>query len=207
MTKNIRWQLVLALMLLPAAAFAQFPVTAGHSPIVTASLGYSYLTLPIPSSTRIDLAGVGASITAEFRTRFGAKADFNYVQTENTLGTGQRSSVMSYMLGPMYYPVHSERLTLYVQALAGESRVTSIVPVGVGGYDIGNVAGPSWAIGAGIEHNISASIAIRMETDYLHTSYLNSTALFIGQSDLRLASSLVYRWGGLSEGRREHRRF
>jgi opacity protein-like surface antigen len=207
MARNIIWQLVLVLILFPASALAQSPVTAVYRPVVTAGLGYSYVSLPVAPSTRLGLNGASASITAEFRSRFGVKADFNYVLAENVFGTGHNSYVLSYMLGPLFYPVRSDRLIIYVQALAGNSRVSGIVPNGAGGVDTGNTTGPSWAIGAGIERAISPSLAIRTETDYLHTTFLDSNAFFLGQSDLRITTSLVYRWGGISEVRRYRRHF
>ncbi len=204
MTKNMRWKIALVLVLFPVSAFAQLPFSAGYKPIVTASVGYSYLTLPMTSSTRMNLNGVDASITADFHSGFGAKLDLNYARAANVFGTGQHSDVASYMLGPMFYPLSNDLLTIYVQALAGDSRVTGVVPNGAGGFDTAYAFGPSWAFGGGIERSISPSLAIRTETDYLHTSFVSSSEAFRGQNDLRITSSLVYRWGRRSGGRRDH---
>ncbi len=207
MSKAMSWKLVLVLVLFPVPAFAQLPFSAGYKPVVDASIGYSYVSLPIPSSTRINMNGLEASFAATFRSRFGAKVDLDYVRASNVLGSGRHSDVFTYMFGPMYYPVSNDLLTLYVQGLVGYSRIDGVVPNGAGGFNIAFTTAPSWAIGGGIERSITSSLAIRSETDYLHTSYTDSTAAFRGQSDLRITSSLVYRWGRRPSGRSDHRRF
>jgi len=207
MTKTMSWKLVLVLLLFPVSAFAQLPFSAGYKPVVDVSIGYSYVSFPIPSSSRINMNGLEASFAATFRSRFGAKIDLDYVRAANVLGSGRHSDVLTYMLGPLYYPINTDRLTVYVQALAGYSRIDGVVPDGAGGFNVAFTTAPSWAIGGGIERSITSSLAIRSETDYLHTSYTDSTAAFRGQSDLRIMSSLVYRWGRRPEGRHNHRRF
>lgn len=196
MKKDISYKLALVLVLFPASVFAQLPASAGYRPTVSASFGYSYLSLPIPSSTRINLNGVGASISADFLSRFGAKVDLNYDRAANVLGSGRHSDVLTYMLGPLFYPVSNDRLTVYIQALVGESRIDGIIPNKVGGFDEAFAFGPSWAIGVGIERSISSSLAVRSETDYLRTSFIDPNLALRGQNDLRITSSLVYRWAG-----------
>jgi opacity protein-like surface antigen len=207
MTKTMSWKLVLVLVLFPASAFAQLPFSAGFKPVVDASFGYSYVSFPIPSSTRINMNGLDASFAAEFRSRFGVKANLDFARAGNVLGSGHTSDVFTYMAGPMYYPVSNDLLTLYVQGLVGYSRIDGVVPNGAGGFSIAFTTGPSWAIGGGIERGITSSLAIRSEADYLRTSYTDSTGAFRGQSDLRITSSLVYRWGKRPSGRRDRRRF
>jgi hypothetical protein len=205
MTKHLSWKLALVLVLIPASAFAQLPFSAGYKPVVSADFGYSYMSMPIPSAGRINLNGVNAGITVDFRSRFGAKVDFNYDRAANVFGTGRHSDVLSYMVGPVFYPVSNDLLTIYIQALAGDSRIDGVIPNKAGGYEVAFASGPSWAIGGGIERSIFSSLAIRSETDYLHTSFTDSSAVLRGQSDLRISSSLVFRWGRHSESSRYHR--
>ncbi len=206
MTKNISWKIALLLALFSTRAFAQEPISTGSGPAITASLGYSYLSLPI-ASTRIDMNGLGASVTADFRSRFGAKLDLNYVRQSNLFGTGHHGDLLSGMLGPMFYPVSKERLAVYVQALAGDSRATGVIPNGAGGFNPAYTDGFCWAVGGGIERSISSSLAIRTETDYMHTSFIDPSGGFRGQNDLRLNASLVYRWHWHSVGRHDRDRF
>jgi hypothetical protein len=209
MTRNSTWKLALVLLLFPASAFAQLPLPAGSGRAISASIGYSYLSLPITSSTSIDLNGVGASLTADFRPRFGAKVDLNYVRQANVFSTGHHSDVLSIMLGPLFYPVNNDRWTVYVQALVGVSRENGVIPDGAGGFDTAYTDALSWAIGGGIERSISSSLAIRTEADFMRTSFVDSSAVIRGQNDLRFTGSLVYRWNWHSKlkARRAHRFF
>jgi hypothetical protein len=204
-TRKTSWKLALVLIVFPASAFAQAPLPTGFGRAISASLGYTYVSLPIPSATRIDLNGVDASVTADFRHRFGGKIDFNYVRQANVFGTGHHSDLLSAMLGPVFYPVSNDRLTVFVQALAGASRITGVVPNNVGGFDTAYTDGLAWDMGGGIEGRITSSLAIRTEADYLHTSFTDTTGAFIGQSDLKLVASLVYRWAWHSGSRHDHR--
>ena len=207
MTKTTRWKFLLVLVLFPVSAFAQLPFSAGFKPVVDAGIGYSYTSFPIPSSTRLNMNGLDATVTASFHSRFGAKVDLNYSRAGNVLGSGHHGDVLTYMLGPMFYPVTSDLMTVYVQALAGYSRIDGVVPDGAGGFNIAFTTAPSWAVGGGVEHRISPSLAVRTEADYLRTSYTDSSAAFRPQNDIRINGSLVLRWGLRSEGRRYHGRF
>jgi len=204
-TRSTSWKLAILLMLFPAVGIAQSPFSAGAGPVLTASFGYSYMSVPIPSSTRIDMNGLGAGITANFRSRFGIKADLNFVRQANVLGTGHHGDVFTYMLGPVFYPVNNNRLGVYVQALAGGYRADGVIPNGAGGFESAYSQGPAWAFGAGIERSITSSLAIRTETDYMRTSFIDSNSVIRGQNDLRLSGSLVYRWHWHSEGRSDRR--
>jgi opacity protein-like surface antigen len=205
--RKINWKLALALALLPASAFAQTPLSTGFGRAVSVSLGYSYLTLPIPSATRIDLNGVGASISADIRPRLGVKLDLNYARQANVFGTGRHTDVLSAMIGPVFYPVSNDRFMVFVQGLAGASKVTGVIPGAAGGFDTAYTDAFSWAMGGGIETRISSSLAVRTEAEYLHTTFTDASTAFIGQSDLRLIGSLVYHWGWHWVGKGRRRRF
>jgi hypothetical protein len=206
MTRNTIWKLAFLLVLFPASTLAQLPTPTGTGPSISTSLGYSYLSFPVPSSARIDMNGVNASATADFRSRFGAKVDLNYVRQANVFGTGHHSDLLTYMLGPMFYPVSNDRWIVYLQALAGGSRADGVVPDGTGGFETAYADGFAWAIGGGIERRMFSSFALRTEANYVRTTFTNASAVPIGQSDLRFTGSLVYRWQWQwhSEGRRKH---
>ena len=207
MTKKLSWKLSLVLLLFPAAAAAQAPLPTGSGPAISASLGYSYVSLPIPSLTRIGLNGGGASIGVDFRSRFGAKIDVNYARAANVFNTGRHADVLTYMLGPLFYPVRNDRWSVYIEALAGGGRVTGVVPNAANGFDTAYADGLAWAVGGGIERRISPALGIRTEFDYLHTTFTDSSAVFRGQNDLRFTGSLIYRWAWHWGGRPDHRHF
>jgi hypothetical protein len=204
MKRNTIWKLALVLALFPAAAHAQLPSATGTGPMFTTSLGYSYMSVPIPSATRIDMNGVSASATVDFRSRFGAKVDVNYVRQANVFGTGHHGDVLTYMVGPMFYPVSNDRWVVYVQALAGGTRSTGVVPNSTGGFDTAFADALGFAVGAGIERSLFSTFAIRTEADYMYTSFADATAALKGQSDLRFTGSLVYRFHWHWNIRRSH---
>ena len=51
------------------------------------------------------------------------------------------------------------------------------------------------AIGGGVEHALFASLAVRLQGDYQHTTFGDSAGAIQGQNDLRLTTSMVYRFG------------
>ena len=205
MTRNIIWELALVLALFPASVFAQAPLPTGSGPFISASFGYSYLSVPVPSATRIDMNGLDGSVTANFRSRFGVKVDVNYARQANVFGSGHHSDLLTYMLGPVFYPVSNDRWAVYVQALVGGSRANGVIPNGTGGFDTAYTDGVAWSMGGGIERSLFSSFAVRMEADYLRTTFVDSSAVIRGQNDLRITGSLVYRWHWHSVGRHDRR--
>lgn len=204
MTNSNAWKLALILALLPASAYAQMPSATGSGPMFTTSLGYSYMSVPIPSATRIDMNGVAASATVDFRSRFGAKVDLNYVRQANVFGTGHHGDVLTYMIGPMFYPVSNDRWVVYVQGLAGGTRSTGVVPNTTGGFDTAFADAFGFAVGAGIERSLFSTFAIRTEADYMYTSFADATAALKSQNDLRFTGSLVYRFHWHWKASRRH---
>ncbi len=206
MTRNTILKLAVILALFPASAFAQFPSPTASGPSISTSLGYSYMSVPIPSATRIDMNGVDASATVDFHSRFAAKIDVNYARQANVFSTGHHADVLTYMLGPMFYPMSNDRWTVYVQALAGGSRANGVVPDGMGGFETAFADGIAWAVGGGVERRIFSTFAIRTEADYVRTSFTDASAVLRGQNDLRFTGSIVYRlhWRWHQEGMRRH---
>ena len=62
------------LVLVPGSQ-AQNPVFAGAAPSMEAGIGYSYLSVDVPSQNRLAMNGVDASFTADFRPRLGIRFD------------------------------------------------------------------------------------------------------------------------------------
>ena len=53
----------------------------------------------------------------------------------------------------------------------------------------------SFALGGGVERNLSGPLAIRVGGDYLRTTFANSHVALQSQNNLRIVTSLVYRFG------------
>ena len=165
-------------------------------PSFEVSLGYVYFSMPLPSQ-RVGLAGVDASALVKFGSHscWAAQADATYARTGNVFDTGHSANVLSFLAGPVFYPPVFRRAGIFVHALVGASRVESAAPVSGAYYLQGWVARPSYAVGGGVEHALLASLAVRLQGDYQHTTFGDSAGAIQGQNDLRLTTSMVYRLG------------
>jgi len=192
---KIASKIVICLLLCASRASAQLPAPAGVGPVMDASLGYSYMRSTTPLSAGIGLNGVDASLTEGITPRFSVKADLGYMSAPNVLGTGHHSDVLSYLVGPVFYPRKDRRLVTYVHGLFGGARVTGAVPLG-GGFGKGYVYDFSWAFGGGYEYWFSNSTALRVSVDALHTSFFNASGTIQGRYDLRPVLGVVHYFGG-----------
>ena len=167
------------------------PVAAATGLAIRASVGYSYINLAMPSSSRVNLSGVNTAFTADILPRIGVTADLTYARASNLLNTGHHADVLSYLAGPVFYAVRYKRMTGYAHGLFGGARVTGVVPAN-NTYLRGYANNLSWALGGGVEYQVSPSVAFQISGDYLHTSYFNSNAAIQGQNNLRIVCSTVY---------------
>jgi hypothetical protein len=169
---------------------------AGRSSSWDLSLGYSYVSHPVTSSDRVGLNGFDASVTVALASRLAIRGDVALARSGNLLDAPTHSSVLSYLAGPVFYPMIRPKVDVYAQALFGGARVTGPVPVN-GGILIGGYAEHfAWAIGGGVDYRLSRSFALRCGVDYLRTEYFFGPALTVkGQSNIRLTASVVYLLG------------
>jgi hypothetical protein len=184
--------ILLCLPLCATHATAQ-ALPAGKSRPWDLSVGYSYLSHPATSSDRVGLNGFDASVTVAVASRLAIRGDVGYARSGNLLGAPTQSSVLSYLAGPVFYPVVQPKFGIYTQALFGGARVTGPVPV-TGGILIGGWADRfAWAIGGGVDYRLSRSFALRGGVDYLRTAYFSGpTPAIQGQNNVRLTASVVW---------------
>lgn len=170
------------------------PAATATGPSFEASLGYVYFDMAMPSQ-RVALTGVDGSGLVRFNSHWGATIDSTYASTGNVLNTGHGANVLSFLAGPVFYVPGLAKAGLFVHALAGACRVDGAVPANGGYYLDGWVARPSYAFGGGLEHPIFRSLGLRVQGDYQRTTFADSTGAIQGQNNLRLTTSLVYRFG------------
>lgn len=187
--------LTIAIVLHPGLARAQSPVAAAAAPNVSASFGYSAMSLGLAPSSRVVLNGLDASASSDFLSRIGLKLDVGYARAWNALGSGRHSDVLSYLGGPVVRLSRQRRFAAYAQGLLGGARVTGPVPVTGGGFASGYVNKLAWSAGLSTEYRFSDAFAFRVGADYLQTAYFTSSAAFRGQSDFRTTGSIVYYFG------------
>ena len=87
------------------------------------------------------------------------------------------------------------RGNVFVHALAGVGLVDSAFLAADGFEFHGYAARFSFAHGAGAEVRVRGPIALRVTGDYQRTTFVNSVLGTIPQNNLRLGTSLVYRFG------------
>jgi hypothetical protein len=152
------------------------PLPAAHKPVfvptgmdLKASIGYANMSLSMPSATRLNLSGVNAAFIAE-SLYFGYTVEYSYVRAVNVFGTNRHADVLSYLGGPILYPVSHGRIRAYVHGLFGGTRVTGTIPTSDGNVT-GFVNKFSRAVGGGAEYQISRSFAFQGGAAYQHTYY------------------------------------
>ena len=191
-------KIIVCLFLLVAPLLAQSRLTGAAAgatgPSVEASLGFVYFSLGMPSQ-HVGLTGLDGNGLVKFYTHWGVTVDSMYARTGNILGTGHSASVMDFLAGPVFYPAVFKKSEIFVEALGGASRVNSAVPVSGGSYLAGWVTRPSYAIGGGFERFLFGSVAVRVQGDYQRTTYGYAANAIQGQNNVRLTTSIVYRFG------------
>lgn len=187
----------LFLFVAPLLAQSRFNGAAAGAtgPAFEASLGFTYFSLAMPTQ-RVGLTGMDGSALVKFSSRWALTVDSTYARTGNILGTGHSASVMDFMAGPVFYPAVFRNSDIFIEGLGGASRVNSAVPVSGTTYLAGWVTRPSFAIGGGVERALFRPVAIRIQGDYQRTTYGYAPNAIQGQNDVRLSTSIVYRFGG-----------
>jgi opacity protein-like surface antigen len=192
-TRLILLLTIFAMIFATPSGTAQSPISAAAAKTIDASLGYSYLTRVDNYSNRTGLSGVDTSLTIGLHSRLAIRADLGYARAANVDGSARHSDVLSYLVGPVFYPMAHRHVVAYVHALAGAARVTGPVLLNGGGFLNGAwVNHFSWAVGGGVEYWISDSMAVRTGADYLRTSYFEAPSMTTGQNNIRTTVAVVY---------------
>jgi hypothetical protein len=169
------------------------PPGAAIGPSFEASAGYVYLSMAMPTQ-RLGLSGVDANGLVKFDSRWAATVDSTFASTGNVLGTGHNGDFLSFMAGPVFYPVVRRKTEFFVEALGGVGRVNSAVPVSGTYYLGGWVTRPSYGLGGGFEHSLFGPFAVRAQGGYQRTTFVDSTGAAQGQNNLLVTTSIVYRF-------------
>lgn len=164
------------------------------------AFGYTYVNTNLSGNPTANLNGIGTSATLEFVPRWGATLDSSYVRAGRDPGSGHSSYVLSALAGPVFTVTQKQNTRLLVRALAGLSLVDGSVQVNQLYYR-GWQSRFSWAIGTGMERNLSRLFAFRFNIDYLRTEFESSAAALQPQNGIRLGASLVFRFAARHEPR------
>ena len=196
-TVNVR-RLLLCVLLISAPLVAQTGTEtkrpAAIAPQFEASVGYVYDSVSSASVPRIGLHGVDADGLMRLAPRWAARIDLTFARAGNVAGTGYAEKHFSGMIGPVFYLMQREKTEVFVHALAGMAWVDSAVPISSTAYFKGYETRPSFAFGGAVERAISGPFAVRIGADYQRTTFVNSALALQGQNNLRVTTSLVYRF-------------
>ncbi len=207
---------------LPAAPAPQAMGTVRSAPItprVELFLGYSGVWA-VPSNASgnriVWLSGGTGSIAYNVNRYLGIVGDVaGYPDTRlrmtgagaNPAGTVNSSgSVFTYLGGPRISFRKFERVTPFVQGLFGDAHASKVTLSGCTGVlctPLPTEDAFAMALGGGLDVKVSRHIAIRaIQAEYLMTRFADlavgtsSTGTRQTQNDVRLASGLVFRFGG-----------
>jgi opacity protein-like surface antigen len=190
-------------MLLAAGAFLAAPPAMGQGPIVSATGpeievhgGFEYIGQQIPATSRVPMYGVDSGMTVGVSRKLGVRLDVGYARGGEIFNSGHHTDILSYMAGPVFYPVRTRFVSPYVELLLGGARVTGATPDTQGGFVRGYANEFAWAGGGGLEIRTSPGFALRLGGDYFHTSYFDPNVVLTGQANLRAVASFTYYLGG-----------
>jgi hypothetical protein len=189
-----------SLLAAPLLAQDGGPVPPAEFAARDVAVGYSFVSTNLSGNPTINLNGLDTSARIDFHPRWGAVLDSSYVRAGRDPGSGHSSYVLSAFAGPQFAAAQNQNTRLLVRALAGLSLVDGSVRVNQLYYR-GWQSRFSWAIGTGIERNLSRPFAARFNIDYLRTNFVSSADAVQPQNGIRLSASLVFRFDARHEPR------
>jgi hypothetical protein len=167
-------------------------IPAAKGPEYDIGIGYSQLIMNLAGAPMVNLKGIETSATMYSTPHWGATVDSSYVRAPRDAGSRHGSYVFSALTGPVFVAAQTDNTRLLIHALAGVSLVDGSVPVGQLYYR-GWLSRFSWAVGMGLERNLSGPFAARFNADYLRTSFMGTTATIQPQNNVRLSGILLFR--------------
>jgi Outer membrane protein beta-barrel domain len=191
---------VLLLTLFASSAPAQGPIVAGIAPVLELGGGYSYVDAGIPSQSKLGMNGLQIVGNADFSRRFGVALDVGYARSFDAYNSGRTADLLTYMGGPVFYPIRKRNWNVFTHVLVGGARETGVNFESNGQIILGYTNRFAWGAGGGYEYRFSRSFAVRVAADYIRSSFFDSNIQLKGQSNIRPSVSLIYTFG---EGR-EH---
>ena len=180
-------------IVLSAPVFAQYgPSIAAESTPSDIAVGYSFLNLGFSGKPAVRFNGIEASGTINVNPSWGATLDSSYVRAGRDPESGHSSAVFTAFAGPVFVAAQKHGMRFLIRPLVGMTLVDGSVPVNDVFYR-GYQSRFSWAIGAGVERNLSPSYAVRFNIDYLRAHFIDSTGAVGPQNGIRVGTNFVFR--------------
>src|SRR5215469_16176154 len=185
MRTKLRLGMLFVTLALASQAYAQGPVVAGVAPVFEGGVGYSYMQSTVPSQGKLTMIGGLLSASGDLSPRLGVKLQVGYARSFDAFQTGRAADLLTYMGGPVLYPIRRPKFDIHVQAMAGGARETGVNFENNGTLIRGYVNHFAWAGGGGFQYRISSALSLRPEVEYLRTAFFNSNVAVQGQTNLR----------------------
>lgn len=198
-----------------ASMHAASPYARGlntFTPRIEWFMGYTYLrAVPeLANGNRlVYLNGGSTSVALNFNRFFGIVGDFGGFNDTRLLLTGagpsvndqiDKGTVFTYMGGPRLSYRKYDRVTPFVQVLAGGIHASEITISGCAADCTLLPSANAFALtaGGGLDVRIHHRIALRLiQAEYMMTRFDNlNTGSSASQNDIRLSTGLVFRFGG-----------
>jgi len=190
----LKLSLLWLLWIVPQAR-GQGPITAGIAPAMEGGIGFSYTQANVPSEGQLAMNGAQAVFNADLQRHFGVKLDVGYSRSFDAFSTGHSADLLTYMAGPVFYPVRRRNMYLYGELLVGAARQTGVNFESNGQMVMGYANELAWAGGGGLQYRLARSLSLRVGADYLRTAYFNSNVAVQGQRNLRSSICFIYTFG------------
>lgn len=192
MEVSVKAILFLAFLLLAqhqTAVAQDAPHEAARGPVM--KVGMTVVNIDFNSATLNDLpqrlwqwdATLGLS------SRFGMGIDIGYSRPDTPKGAPH--SILSYAVGPVWYPVIHRSAQPYVHGFAGLTKVGGSGGLNAENYEEGHLK-LAWKVGTGVDIPVIGPIAMRIGLDYLRSEYVNPLPKVRGQNSLRAIAGLQY---------------
>lgn len=192
---------------------------ASATPKVELFMGYSYWrALPASSSNRIDgIHGGSTSIALNLDRHLGLVFDFGGFKSDSlqftSFGAGSSPSrevdaegnVFTFLFGPRFSFRSRDRFTPFLQVLAGAARAGRVTQPGCRApisacTPLAQDTAFALAAGGGLDFRLHRRFALRLfQAEYFPTHFRDAASFTSDrgwQSDVRLSSGIVLRFGG-----------
>jgi hypothetical protein len=186
---------IMLAMVVPALAqnqLASEPAPAAAGADYDVRVGYTNLTMAIPSAQHVNLSGLDVGGSADLTSRWGAMVDSTYVRTSDLLGTRHTGYQLSFLGGPEFYAFEHGKTRYSLHGLAGAALADGAVPINNADYFHGWLVRAAYAAGGGVDHALSGPFGVRVQADYLHSEFFNASGEVRPEGSLRLSVSLVF---------------
>jgi len=194
MRSTVRFAVLIAI-LMGCASFGAAPALAQDTAAFAAGANYNFVRSNAPpgSCGCFNMNGGNGWFSIGLPYHFSAVADVGVQYAGNINGSGVDLTLTSYVFGPRYNFLHSERVHPFAQALVGGSHAS-------GSFSSSSVSASGSANafaavgGGGVDFDLTEHIGVRaIEADYFFTKYTNGTNDH--QNNLRIAAGIYIRFG------------